>query len=582
MAVSAAPRYNRLFDTVPVITGGSHERSKGFLALFGLAALFTFLNCLKPLHVDDACYYSYAAHIAEHPLDPYGFEINWNQWPASANQVLAPPVFLYWWALGISLLGQDPLLWKLWMLPIALLLAYSLRQLFQRFAPGVQTPLLWLTMMSPALLPSFNLMLDVPVLALGLFSLTVFFRACEEDSIFRVSLAGLLAGLAMQTKYNALLAPPVMVLYGMVQRKARWGLCAACLAGFVFIAWEGYVAVRYGQSHFLVNLRTASATHWNKYWLLCRGLVNQAGGLGAPITLLALTAIGISRARIIATALAVVIGYVLIACVPETMVTLIAKPGSANPIITLNQVSYGVFGCFLIGTVVMVIGRLRRGQGRGDASLPWGGRRPDRFLMLWLFVELVGYFLISPFPAARRLQDLMVVITLIVGRLAAQTCRSRQRRTLVHAVTVFGIALGLLYYAVDLCEAYAPKRAMAAAQRHVRVQAPEAGPTIWYTGHWGFQFYAEQAGMRSLLPDQSLLHRGDWLVIPDGRFSQQHFQADSAPLEFAATIDIDDCVPWRSVMCFYLGCVPLEHHEGPRASVTIFRVTSDFVPVTRP
>src|SRR5262249_64033 len=105
-----------------------------FLTLLGLAALLTFLNCFKPLHIDDACYYYFAKQIVERPLDPYCFEVNWDQDPVPANQVLAPPVFLYWWALGIRLFGQNPILWKLWLLPIAFLLAYSLGELFRRFA----------------------------------------------------------------------------------------------------------------------------------------------------------------------------------------------------------------------------------------------------------------------------------------------------------------------------------------------------------------------------------------------------------------------------------------------------------------
>ena len=39
------------------------------LVLLFLAALLTFLNSLKPLHMDDGDYYSYATQIASAPLD---------------------------------------------------------------------------------------------------------------------------------------------------------------------------------------------------------------------------------------------------------------------------------------------------------------------------------------------------------------------------------------------------------------------------------------------------------------------------------------------------------------------------------
>jgi hypothetical protein len=38
---------------------------------------------------------------------------------------------------------------------------------------------------------------------------------------------------------------------------------------------------------------------------------------------------------------------------------------------------------------------------------------------------------------------------------------------------------------------------------------------------------------------------------------------------------VDDPVPLRVVPCFFGGRTPLEHHEGPRLTVRICRVTAD-------
>src|SRR5207248_233641 len=95
----------------------------------------------------------------------------------------------------------------------ALLFILALDALFSRFAQGLETPLVWMTVLSPTFLPSLNLMLDVPALGLSLFALVVFFRACDRHSLSRAIGAGLLAGLAMETKYTSFLAPAVMLLY---------------------------------------------------------------------------------------------------------------------------------------------------------------------------------------------------------------------------------------------------------------------------------------------------------------------------------------------------------------------------------
>src|SRR5262245_54385500 len=112
-------------------------RKTPWKVLGALAGLFTLLNSVKPLQVDDAAYYYYAAQIAEHPSDPYGFFIHWYQKPERADHILAPPVLPYWWAIAIRLFGERPFLWKLWLLPFSLLFVGALYVLFRRFARGL-------------------------------------------------------------------------------------------------------------------------------------------------------------------------------------------------------------------------------------------------------------------------------------------------------------------------------------------------------------------------------------------------------------------------------------------------------------
>src|SRR5437870_2421714 len=83
----------------------------------GLVALaLTLLNAGKPLHMDDEACITYARQFAEHPLNPYDF-VHGTPHSGPANQVLMPPVVPYWLGLGARLLGDDPFLWKLWLLP---------------------------------------------------------------------------------------------------------------------------------------------------------------------------------------------------------------------------------------------------------------------------------------------------------------------------------------------------------------------------------------------------------------------------------------------------------------------------------
>src|SRR5215470_12642993 len=93
--------------------------SKRMFFVTALAGIFTVLNAFKPLHIDDAAYYYYAAQMADQPLDPYGFDIFWYSEPQPANTVLAPPLLPYWWSLAIRLFGINLFLWKIWLFPFA-------------------------------------------------------------------------------------------------------------------------------------------------------------------------------------------------------------------------------------------------------------------------------------------------------------------------------------------------------------------------------------------------------------------------------------------------------------------------------
>src|SRR2546422_8856379 len=107
----------------------------------------------------------------------------------------------------MRLLGDSPVLWKLWLFPFAAALVFALHALARRFARGLELPLVVLTLFSPQLLPAFNLMLDVPALALGLSAVALFLWALDRRSWALAVPAALLAGVAVEGKDTAFLIP---------------------------------------------------------------------------------------------------------------------------------------------------------------------------------------------------------------------------------------------------------------------------------------------------------------------------------------------------------------------------------------
>ncbi|MCU1268060.1 MAG: hypothetical protein JWM21_4378 [Acidobacteria bacterium] len=548
-------------------------------SLLLLALLFTLLNAFKPLCIDDALYYYHAEQLAFHPLEPYRFRIFWNDRPEPAVQNLAPVMMPYWWAIALRLVGDRPFLWKLWLLPYALILVFSLHALLRRFVADFELTLTWMIIISPVFLPSFNLMLDVPVAALILCSIAVFLRAADQNSLPLATMAGLMGGIAAQTKYNGLVVVPVILLYAILARKLRLGIVAAFAVALTFLSWEGFIFWRAGRSHFLAQSHVyGSVNLMAKYIYLAWPLVTITGAVGPATTVLALVVLRASKRTIVIVGAVLCLGYFLIAFIPGSYQVLARDARTGEPRLTLAWLIFSVYGVFF-GTVFgAVLWRLTR-LSKGVATLIRRRKRfqAELFLAGWLLIEIVAYFGFSPIPAVRRFLGLLVVTTLIIGRLAVRTCRTPQRRSLVRRVAFAGMPLALLFYAVDFHDAQVEKTAAETAAKTISEfdrHSPNTHPTTWYVARWGFQFYAERAGMKPIYPDESKFQPGDWLALSDGPANTKavtehisHYR-----LEPVTTLEFGDRLPLGTMLGYYSTGIPIHHQEGPRRVVKIYRV----------
>jgi len=556
-------------------------------SLLLLALVYTGLASIKPIHVDEAANYYYARQIANDSLDPYGFEMFWYQELEPANHVLTPPVLVYWWGLGVRLFGHLPVLWKIWLLPFVLLFVFSLHGLLARFALDWAMPLTWATVLSPAFLPSLNLMPDIPAMASSLAAVAVFLRvsACAQYSVGSTqypegrrhdhawalaAFAGLLTGIGMQTKYTAFVTPAVLLLWAFLIGRPRHGFLAVCIAAAVFVGWEALVAWKYGESHFWHQLRVAPTGLENKLALLGPGLP-ILGGVASGVSLLALAALGVRRRIVIVGGAAILLTIGLLGFVGAQWTldvpwpTWLGGDGATRAArFTLATMLFGFLGSAVVGTAAWL------------AWKNWDRSADGRFLVGWLVLELAGYVALSPFPAVRRTLGVLLVLTLLVGRVMGQR---HDRSRLFKGIILLNVALGLLFFVVDVYDARAQMLGARAAANHV---AASGGGRAWYAGHWGFQFYAEETGMTPLVPGESILQAGDWLVIAGTPVDRPAFELRDDRSEIVTKVEIADWLPWKTVAGYYGGQEPLDHRAGARLVVEVRQVTGKWTPASPP
>lgn len=534
------------------MTAATPENARGYkwLHVVAAAVVLTALNAAKPVHIDDRSYIVYGSEFAAHPLDPYAFDYG-IPLAHPANGMLMPPVVIYWLGLGQALLGDSPAVLKCWLFPFALLLAAAVHVLAGRAAPSLRTPVLWLAVLSPTLLPGFNLMLDLPVAALGVAAVAAAVLATERASFGLVLAAGVLAALAVQTKYTGAVSAAAVGAWFLLHRRPGFAVAASVTAAALVVGWEWFVAQTQGESHFLVQLRQRQGKPVDRALHLVLPLVSQTAGLAPAVALLGWAALG---RRVLPVAVVVAGAFAALALTDSQAPLLTTSEGKA--LLTPSNLAYGALALVVWPALVGVCLRLVRGDGL------------DRFLVAWLALEVAGYFALSPFPAARRLGDPLLVMTLAAGRLAHHTGVHRRTAAFIAAA---GAALALLTFAADYADARAARYAARAAARHAQ---PEGG-TYWHFCWWGVGYYAEQEGLRQLQVNREVPRPGDLLAVHDVPEVRQFMRIQPLfRVELLDTIEAGDPFPLRAAPGYYDGRTPLESARGPRTRVLVYRVVA--------
>ena len=144
----------------------------------------------------------------------------------------------------------------------------------------------------------------------------------------------------------------------------------------------------------------------------------------------------------------------------------------------------------------------RSGDGRRVALAAW--------LLVPLpilpYIHLPPKYLVASAPAA----------ALLLGR-ATRFHDGRWARVAGIVVAAAGLVLGLLIVRADSNLAGLERRAV----RREIVPRVAAGKRVWFSGHWGFQWYAERAGARPLVRNPRPAQPGDIVVVDEEAFSQE-------------------------------------------------------------
>jgi len=485
-------------------------RTLTWIALLGaLAVALPFLN--KPFHIDDPFVLATAEQIGRDPLRPFSASFNWFDDPDPIfNITTNPPFVSYWLAPVLALFGPSEIALHLAMLPFLILMTLSMATLSRRFAQGSLWPVLFV-MFSPAVVVSPNVMRDVPSAALATAAVALFVVGTDRGRWLYVMVGGILAGLAMVTKYSALIIVPVLALYPLLQRKPRYlaGLLPAlAVLGLWYL--ENYGV--YGQVHLfylmkkprqgsftLINKSTAALVITGSCFILAPGLLAHA-----------------VRRRDWPTPL----GAVLVAVATVAFLKR-QYPGQCNLQYYLWAVLGAVLICWILVRGFFIGTRVKTASAPSDKAcsslasdlLPLTSS-DSFFLMGWLIGPYLAGTCFVEFPAVRHILPAAAPIALLAVRYTQRPVALPSR----WVEAAFGAALAVqtitAFWAAAADYQYADTYRQFAREAAATLTVPQ-GNRIWYSGHWGWQYYASAAGFHQITKSGDTPKPGDLVLVPD-------------------------------------------------------------------
>jgi hypothetical protein len=454
----------------------------------------------KPVHVDDPLFVWSGQWIQRHPLDFFGAKVGWWMtvvplWMANCN----PPLLSYFFAGVAALFGWNEIALHLACLAVAIWGALGIFALAGRWC---RRPLLatMVAILAPAFLVSATtLMCDVPMLSLWIWCVVWWDRSLESNRPRGFLLAGLLAGLAVLTKYSPITLLPLLPV--MALRRARqpgWWLLGLAVPLVMIAGYEWLTSAMYG------NGLLARAAYYAQHYS-----VAMEGGAKANV-FVGLTFAGGSLLPLLFYAPFLWRRSLLLAGGVVLLGLWLAVWGAWN-YLGLTQHPAPELGrswFFTFQIALFAAGGLHLLLLTGAEA--WRTRdRISLVLALWILGGLLFATVLNHLINARSLLAIVPpAAILLVRRLDAvaagppTTCR-------LYGPLVPAAAIALAVAAADFQLASSSKSVAKAFAESCR---PE-GHTMWFEAEGGLKYYLERFGGRPLDIERSVLKPGDVLIL---------------------------------------------------------------------
>ncbi|HUL43619.1 MAG TPA: glycosyltransferase family 39 protein [Bacteroidota bacterium] len=477
------------------------ENSRTILILVAVTIVCLLPFAGKAVHIDDPLFIWTAKQILQHPLDPYGFRANWYGADRPMYAITKnPPGASYILALAGVVAGWGEGSLHAFMLIPAIACVAGTYLLAKRFT---QRPLeaALVALFSPVFLVSATtLMCDVLMLCCWIWALLMWMSGIDRRSWILLMCSAMLVAICAVVKYFGVAVIPLLAVWTISEKKRfdRSLFWLAVPVAFLCL-YQWWTAAHYGRG-LLIDAASYASTARNDNGLTVLqhtvvGLAFTGGCFAAPL----FYSTRLWNARSLKFA---AIGLLVLAVlwIIEMLVT------GSYPVL-VPEVSPSYIVQFIVWTavglilVLMVLFDLNVHRDRESV-----------FLASWILGTLVFAVVLNWTVNGRTLLPLIPAAAILMMRRCTDCAKEGDDRSLLKRYLPLGLlaVLSLLVTYADYALANGIRRDVETIWSHPRSQSS----SIWYEGHWGFQYYMDQAGGKALDIEHPQFSQGDIVIVP--------------------------------------------------------------------
>jgi len=488
--------------------------------------LAPFLN--KAVHIDDTLFLNAARHIQGHPLDFYGFTVNWYGREEPMHGVMMnPPLMSYFLAGSASLVGwSEPALHAVCLIPAVGVVVGTYALGLRLGIHGGLASLL--TLLTPVFMVSATaLMCDVTMLCFWLWAMVLWDVGVQSRSPTALACAVLLITASALTKYFGISVIGLIALYTIartrrVDGRLAW-MAVPIIAGIAYHFWTGSL---YGHSLLAAAMdypgMFAQQEGGHSWMQVLAAALSFTGG--CQITMLFMLPACARWWWMAASVVALgAVGAALLSTIPAW---------SADAFPWTIHVQYALF--VAAGSALLIVSGCHLALRRDAVAL---------LLVAWIAGVFIFMTMINWTVAGRTVLPMTPAIALLLARHVEPRLREAvHRRWIIGPTLTAAAALSFTVAWADMSFANAAREG---ARRLITTYAAP-NRTIWFQGHWGFQHYMEQGGAKPVDSDHWHPAANDVIVVPTTNYNLAVVPEMAGMVNESITVPV---LPWLSANC---------------------------------